>query len=495
MSARSSTNILDNISIPVRHEANWLSNTEGEYVGLNQYVLGVKPLGYGAPGTNTVVYKASINSSSNGAAPFFTDAHNKGVNKQFAIKTLNRGKLSKQQDAIGFDEEAERVLYINGLQRIEREVNIMKMLQTACVSNVSGDTEDTASTFTRNEGGALTVSDGSEYFCQMVEVIDDNEDDTISIVMEFAAHGPVMKFDVMKSRFNSCPALQQSSGSFDLTRSIVYGDHDTVLKCDGMDRMTVFTLFGQLSSAVAFLHSNGIAHRDIKPENILINGDCEVRLADFGSAELFENATDSKVQASCLTRDLITHTAGTMAFWAPEMISDSVAGDSNNEKSSNTESSLGSVKCDSKEYVGFPCLPRGDSKSSFDHKNVVPMAPPSKPRFSAFAGDMWACGVTLHCMLFQQPPFSLLEPEKGSQRDPLELFEAVCSCSPIPVPLGKYITKGALETGEDTSETDMVEILDHYEWSFALLRGLLDKNPSGRLKSYQVLEALNEITV
>ena len=33
-----------------------------------------------------------------------------------------------------------------------------------------------------------------------------------------------------------------------------------------------------------FLHYNSILHRDIKSDNILINSNCEIKLADFGYA-------------------------------------------------------------------------------------------------------------------------------------------------------------------------------------------------------------------
>lgn len=38
----------------------------------------------------------------------------------------------------------------------------------------------------------------------------------------------------------------------------------------------------QILCAIKYVHSAGIIHRDIKPENILVNNNCEIRLADFG---------------------------------------------------------------------------------------------------------------------------------------------------------------------------------------------------------------------
>ena len=39
----------------------------------------------------------------------------------------------------------------------------------------------------------------------------------------------------------------------------------------------------QLVEAVAFLHSKGVAHRDIKVDNIIIMGDSDIKLVDFGA--------------------------------------------------------------------------------------------------------------------------------------------------------------------------------------------------------------------
>lgn len=45
--------------------------------------------------------------------------------------------------------------------------------------------------------------------------------------------------------------------------------------------------------AVSFIHEKGIFHRDIKPENVLVSGEREIKLADFGSCK--SNQTLSKI--------------------------------------------------------------------------------------------------------------------------------------------------------------------------------------------------------
>ncbi|PIN09254.1 Ca2+/calmodulin-dependent protein kinase, EF-Hand protein superfamily [Handroanthus impetiginosus] len=46
-------------------------------------------------------------------------------------------------------------------------------------------------------------------------------------------------------------------------------------------------IFKQLMVAIACCHRLGVAHRDIKPDNILFDSRGRLKLADFGSAELF----------------------------------------------------------------------------------------------------------------------------------------------------------------------------------------------------------------
>jgi len=66
-----------------------------------------------------------------------------------------------------------------------------------------------------------------------------------------------------------------------------------------------------------YLHSYNILHRDIKPENILWDARAEVaKLADFGVSDLAEGGH----------KDYVRATAGTPAFYAPEMCGDDKTG-------------------------------------------------------------------------------------------------------------------------------------------------------------------------
>lgn len=104
--------------------------------------------------------------------------------------------------------------------------------------------------------------------------------------------------------------------------------------------------FQQLMLAVDYCHRMGVSSRDIKPDNILLNGNKEVKLADFGLSK------DENMQSLANTR------LGTPAYTAPEI---------------------------------FRFQPVGSSGE--------------RQKYDAKAVDVWSCGVTLFEMLCGGLPF------------------------------------------------------------------------------------------
>ena len=69
--------------------------------------------------------------------------------------------------------------------------------------------------------------------------------------------------------------------------------------------------FCQLIMAVNFCHGRGVYHRDLKPENLLLDGNGNLKVSDFGLSALTESTRQD---------GLLHTTCGTPAYVAPEVI-------------------------------------------------------------------------------------------------------------------------------------------------------------------------------
>ncbi len=74
-------------------------------------------------------------------------------------------------------------------------------------------------------------------------------------------------------------------------------------------------LFLQVADAVAHAHANLVVHRDLKPSNILVDGQSQVKLLDFGIATLLDAASGEPVEATVTAARALTP-----AYAAPEQL-------------------------------------------------------------------------------------------------------------------------------------------------------------------------------
>jgi len=69
----------------------------------------------------------------------------------------------------------------------------------------------------------------------------------------------------------------------------------------------------QLLKGLKYMHSAGLIHRDLKPSNILINSDCQIKLADFGLARSVASTGED-------TNIKLTDYVATRWYRAPEIL-------------------------------------------------------------------------------------------------------------------------------------------------------------------------------
>lgn len=109
--------------------------------------------------------------------------------------------------------------------------------------------------------------------------------------------------------------IGEESGYHFIAQEFVQGkDLATILKSKGVpDLGSSLHVIRQVTSALKASGQAGIVHRDIKPENILVTKKGEVKVADFGLAQLHDSADGGGI-----TREGMT--LGTPLYMSPEQV-------------------------------------------------------------------------------------------------------------------------------------------------------------------------------
>jgi len=89
---------------------------------------------------------------------------------------------------------------------------------------------------------------------------------------------------------------------------------DILYYTNQLDAVTARTYFIQMMNGIKACHDVGIVHRDIKPQNLLMDGNFQLKLTDFGLSFLGREGVDSgRIRMN-------THYVGTRGYQAPELL-------------------------------------------------------------------------------------------------------------------------------------------------------------------------------
>jgi serine/threonine protein kinase len=171
-------------------------------------------------------------------------------------------------------------------------------------------------------------------------------DRSLFLVMELASGGTLKTLLRRARRVARRATRDPSVDAFPVGRSCRVGLGEDVAR----------DLFVQLARAVSYCHQHRVIHRDLKPDNVLINGDAQLKVADFG----LSIAVSSGGRA--------TSPVGTPLYSAPEVL-----------------------------FGGEVPSRKRPSKST----NTLP----SSTGYSASATDVWSLGVMLFELVVGRLPF------------------------------------------------------------------------------------------
>lgn len=88
---------------------------------------------------------------------------------------------------------------------------------------------------------------------------------------------------------------------------------DKIVSERRFDETTARFYFQQLVEGTLYCHSRGVCHRDLKPENLLLDGDDNLKISDFGLSAIWDDGARA---------ELLHTTCGTPNYVAPEVLAD-----------------------------------------------------------------------------------------------------------------------------------------------------------------------------
>lgn len=91
--------------------------------------------------------------------------------------------------------------------------------------------------------------------------------------------------------------------------------YDEIVSKRRVDERTSRFYFQQIVDAMVYCHRRGVVHRDLKPENLLLDGNGNVKITDFGMSWMKDN-----INPELNAKQLLQTQCGTPKYMAPEVI-------------------------------------------------------------------------------------------------------------------------------------------------------------------------------
>lgn len=222
------------------------------------------------------------------------DEGTKCINHYQIVKELGRGTCGKVQ--LAFDLKNDTLVAIKQVRRADTKARI------------GGQTSAQMQFSTLQHEIAVMKKLRHKNIIPLYEVIDDPSAKKLYLVMMHASNGPIGR-----------------------VQCDIDGKSDAIV-CTPIPQDKLAKYARQILAGLEYLHNHKIAHRDIKPENILVDGNDQAYLADFGVSEMFDVSNRERLEqlmqesmaASRTSRGQqverpIQGTKGTMLFMAPEL--------------------------------------------------------------------------------------------------------------------------------------------------------------------------------
>lgn len=146
---------------------------------------------------------------------------------------------------------------------------------------------------------------------------------------------------------------------------------------------SIRSIIKQISDALHYIHSKGFVHQDVKPGNILLSSEGRILLADFGIGHSFLSAA---------------MVVGTPAFQAPEALNET-----------DLDSDFNTIQIDdepNEPSFYMTCQSFQSDRSYKMTTNANSSSDSEEIECPQVKEDVWALGVTLYQLLFNQLPYT-----------------------------------------------------------------------------------------